>query len=187
MRIATTTTTMENENGAQETNTPITPQTAIQLPPPAAQPLVFGSTAAAPVASSSRGRGAVRETNHLHHQQNHPASFDYWWLQRRHHQYDSDDEDICELNSIDEDCMNIRKANELEANRWYSAEIIKKVRTEFGVAHVITSENFKFYLPRRYANLNREIKPFLRNRQFMIKGFYKRGNDTTPILTFRKG
>lgn len=175
---------MASEIGASENR----PSTIQQQPPsPPAQPQqeadpqpqVFSSCVVA--AAASRPEDHYRDLR----AQDIPNPPDFWWLPRRA-LHDSDEDDICELNSIDDEGKCVKRANQLEINCWYPAETIKKIRTEFGMSYVVTSENFKFFLPRRYSNMSREIKPFMRGRQFLIKGFYKRGSDTTPILTFKK-
>lgn len=71
---------------------------------------------------------------------------------------------------------------ELQLGEVYSAEIIKKIQTKYGVGLVLENESFSMFLPRKYLNV--DIIEEMPRRCFQITGYHRVNGRDTPNLHF---
>lgn len=78
------------------------------------------------------------------------------------------------------------RADEIQQNQEYSAKTIRRVKTKFGDSYVLESDEFAFFLPRRFSKL--EIPEVLDGRHFMITGMepHANGRQSPKIVFFMK-
>jgi len=76
------------------------------------------------------------------------------------------------------------KPAELQLHKQYQAETIKTITTgKYGRAHVVESNDFQMFLPKRFQNA--EIKQFVKGRTFTITELIKTSyGKPTPALYF---
>lgn len=80
------------------------------------------------------------------------------------------------LNKIDKEYLPRKKFGELVEGQFYKAEIIKRVcSNEYGEIYVIVSEDFQFFLPKRYTRAN--ILEYVEGRQFKVIGSVDNSHD----------